>query len=169
MRVKFILMGSPFLFNFCTSIVLTPHLFPTIISVKILSPIIAILLFFSSKVLITLRVFLFVGLRALHLKFKPSSLPILEILSIEGLLLTMYDTRLRLSNQVVEEVKTHFQDLVFKTIIHRNVTLGESPSYGETIMIHDASSKGAINYLNLATEILEKEHNKNEENIVTNE
>ena len=90
-------------------------------------------------------------------------------LTIEGLLLTMYDTRLRLSNQVVEEVKTHFQDLVFNTIIHRNVTLGESPSYGETIMIHDASSKGAINYLNLATEILEKEHNKNEENIVTNE
>ena len=62
-----------------------------------------------------------------------------------------------------------FQDLVFDTIIHRNVTLGESPSYGETIMIHDASSKGAINYLNLATEILEKEHNKNEENLITNE
>ena len=63
-------------------------------------------------------------------------------LTIEGLLLTMYDTRLRLSNQVVEEVKTHFQNLVFKTIIHRNVTLGESPSYGETIIIHDASSSG---------------------------
>lgn len=77
-------------------------------------------------------------------------------LKIEGLLLTMYDTRLRLSNQVVEEVKTHFQDLVFKTIIHRNVRLGESPSYGETIIIHDASSKGAINYLNLANEILTK-------------
>ena len=90
-------------------------------------------------------------------------------LTIEGLLLTMYDTRLRLSNQVVEEVKTHFQDLVFKTIIHRNVTLGESPSYGETIMIHDASSKGAINYLNLANEILEKKLNKNGENLVTNE
>ena len=90
-------------------------------------------------------------------------------LTIEGLLLTMYDTRLRLSNQVVEEVKTHFQDLVFKTIIHRNVTLGESPSYGETIMVHDASSKGAINYLNLATEILENEHKKNEENLITNE
>ena len=65
-------------------------------------------------------------------------------LTIEGLLLTMYDTRLRLSNQVVEEVKTHFQDLVFKTIIHRNVTLGESPSYGETIIIHDATSKGIL-------------------------
>ena len=77
-------------------------------------------------------------------------------LKIEGLLLTMYDTRLRLSNQVVEEVKTHFQNLVFKTIIHRNVRLGESPSFGETIVIHDASSKGAINYLNLANEILTK-------------
>ena len=77
-------------------------------------------------------------------------------LIIEGLLLTMYDTRLRLSNQVVEEVKTHFQEMVFKTIIHRNVRLGESPSYGETIVIHDASSKGAINYLNLANELLKK-------------
>jgi len=77
-------------------------------------------------------------------------------LVIEGLLLTMYDTRLRLSNQVVEEVKAHFQDMVFKTIIHRNVRLGESPSFGETIIIHDASSKGAINYLNLANEIINK-------------
>ena len=77
-------------------------------------------------------------------------------LEIEGLLLTMYDTRLRLSNQVVEEVKTHFQNMVFKTIIHRNVRLGESPSYGETIVIHDATSKGAINYLNLANELLQK-------------
>jgi chromosome partitioning protein len=77
-------------------------------------------------------------------------------LEIEGLLLTMYDTRLRLSNQVVEEVKTHFQNMVFKTIIHRNVRLGESPSFGETIVIHDATSKGAINYLNLANELLKK-------------
>jgi len=84
-------------------------------------------------------------------------------LVIEGLLLTMYDTRLRLSNQVVEEVKTHFQDMVFKTIIHRNVRLGESPSFGETIIIHDATSKGAINYLNLASEILKRdEANKSE-------
>ena len=81
-------------------------------------------------------------------------------LVIEGLLLTMYDTRLRLSNQVVEEVKTHFQDMVFKTIIHRNVRLGESPSYGETIIIHDATSKGAINYLNLASELLKKEEKR---------
>ena len=80
-----------------------------------------------------------------------------ENLVIEGLLLTMYDTRLRLSNQVVEEVKLHFQDMVFKTIIHRNVRLGESPSYGETIIIHDATSKGAINYLNLANELLKKQ------------
>ena len=77
-------------------------------------------------------------------------------LQIEGLLLTMYDTRLRLANQVVEEVKTHFQDMVFKTIIHRNVRLGESPSFGETIVIHDATSKGAINYLNLADELLQR-------------
>jgi chromosome partitioning protein len=77
-------------------------------------------------------------------------------LEIEGLLLTMYDTRLRLSNQVVEDVKAHFQNMVFKTIIHRNVRLSESPSYGETIVMHDASSKGAINYLNLASELLKK-------------
>ena len=90
-------------------------------------------------------------------------------LIIEGLLLTMYDTRLRLSNQVVEEVKTHFQDMVFKTIIHRNVRLGESPSFGETIIIHDASSKGAINYLNLANEIIKKNEPKLEEEILTDE
>ena len=92
-------------------------------------------------------------------------------LTIEGLLLTMYDTRLRLSNQVVEEVKTHFQDLVFKTIIHRNVTLGEAPSYGETIIVHDATSKGAINYLNLSQEIIDKEKISEtiEENLVSNE
>ena len=77
-------------------------------------------------------------------------------LETEGLLLTMYDTRLRLSNQVVEDVKKHFQDLVFKTIIHRNVRLGESPSFGETIIVHDATSKGAINYMNLANELLQK-------------
>ena len=76
-------------------------------------------------------------------------------LNIEGLLLTMYDTRLRLSNQVVEEVKTHFQEMVFDTIIQRNVRLGEAPSFGETIIMHDANSKGAINYLNLAREILQ--------------
>jgi chromosome partitioning protein len=77
-------------------------------------------------------------------------------LAIEGILLTMYDVRLRLSNQVVEEVKTHFQQMVFDTIIQRNTKLGEAPSFGETIIMHDASSKGAINYLNLAREILQK-------------
>ena len=77
-------------------------------------------------------------------------------LTIEGILLTMYDARLRLSNQVVEEVKTHFQQMVFDTIIQRNTKLGEAPSFGETIIMHDASSKGAINYLNLAREVLQK-------------
>lgn len=77
-------------------------------------------------------------------------------LVIEGILLTMYDTRLRLSNQVVDEVKTHFQDLVFDTIIQRNTTLGEAPSHGESVIMHDASSRGAINYLNLAREVLQK-------------
>ena len=77
-------------------------------------------------------------------------------LTIEGILLTMYDTRLRLSNQVVDEVKTHFQDLVFDTIIQRNTKLGEAPSHGESIIMHDASSRGATNYLNLAREVLQK-------------
>ena len=77
-------------------------------------------------------------------------------LSIEGILLTMYDTRLNLSNQVVEEVKTHFQQIVFDTIIHRNTKLGEAPSFGESVIMMDASSKGAINYLNLAKEVLQK-------------
>lgn len=77
-------------------------------------------------------------------------------LEIEGMLLTMYDQRLRLANQVVEEVKMHFQDMVFETIIHRNTKLGEAPSHGESIIMHDASSKGAVNYLNLAREILQK-------------
>lgn len=77
-------------------------------------------------------------------------------LEMEGLLLTMYDVRLRLSNQVVEEVKTHFQDMVFDTIINRNTRLGEAPSFGKTAIMHDASSKGATNYLNLAREILQK-------------
>jgi chromosome partitioning protein len=77
-------------------------------------------------------------------------------LDIEGMLLTMYDSRLRLSNQVVEEVKKHFADMVFDTIIQRNVRLGEAPSYGESIIKYDASSKGAANYLNMAHELLQK-------------
>lgn len=77
-------------------------------------------------------------------------------LEIEGILLTMYDVRLRLSNQVVEEVRTHFQDIVFETIIPRNVKLSESPSFGIPVLGHDAESKGAISYLNLAKEVIEK-------------
>jgi len=77
-------------------------------------------------------------------------------LEIEGILLTMYDIRLRLSNQVVEEVKMHFQQMVFDTIIQRNTKLGEAPSFGQSIIMHDAGSKGAINYLNLAREVLQK-------------
>lgn len=77
-------------------------------------------------------------------------------LEIEGILLTMYDVRLRLSNQVVEEVRSHFTDLVFNTIIQRNTRLSEAPSFGISVIMHDANSKGAINYLNLAREILIK-------------
>ncbi|GGH39620.1 chromosome partitioning protein ParA [Mangrovimonas yunxiaonensis] len=77
-------------------------------------------------------------------------------LDIEGMLLTMYDSRLRLSNQVVEEVQKHFNDMVFQTIIQRNVRLSEAPSYGESIINYDAASKGASNYLSLAKEIINK-------------
>jgi len=77
-------------------------------------------------------------------------------LDIEGLLLTMYDSRLRLSNQVVEEVQKHFNDMVFDTIIQRNVKLSEAPSYGESIINYDATSRGATNYLSLAEEIINK-------------
>ena len=75
-------------------------------------------------------------------------------LSIEGLLLTMYDSRLNLSNQVIKEVKLNFNEMVFKTIIHRNVKLGEAPSYVESILDSDVSSTGANNYLNLARELI---------------
>lgn len=77
-------------------------------------------------------------------------------LQIEGILLTMYDVRLRLSNQVVEEVRSHFEDLAFNTIIARNTRLSEAPSFGVSVIMHDATSKGAINYLNLAREIINK-------------
>jgi chromosome partitioning protein len=77
-------------------------------------------------------------------------------LDIEGLLLTMFDTRLRLSNQVVEEVQKHFSDMVFKTIIQRTVKLSEAPSYGESIIAFDATSRGASNYLSLAEEVIQK-------------
>ncbi len=77
-------------------------------------------------------------------------------LQIEGILMTMYDGRLRLSNQVVEEIKNHFGELVFNTIVHRNTRLGEAPSFGTPALMYDAESTGAINYLNLAKEILQK-------------
>ena len=77
-------------------------------------------------------------------------------LEIEGILLTMYDVRLRLSNQVVEEVRSHFEDMVFDTIIQRNTRLSEAPSFGVSVIMHDATCKGAINYLNLAREIVRK-------------
>ena len=89
-------------------------------------------------------------------------------LVIEGILMTMYDGRLRLSNQVVEEIKNHFTELVFNTIIHRNTKLGEAPSFGKPALLYDADSTGAINYLNLAREILQKNNQtriKNEDKI----
>ena len=76
------------------------------------------------------------------------------LLDVEGVLLTMYDSRLRLSNQVVQEVKKHFEDKVFNTLINRNVRLSESPSHGKPILLYDAFSSGALNYLELAKEIL---------------
>lgn len=77
-------------------------------------------------------------------------------LEIEGLLMTMYDGRLRLCNQVVNEVRRHFEEIVFDSIIHRNTRLSEAPSVGKPAILYDADSKGAINYLNLAREILQK-------------
>ena len=77
-------------------------------------------------------------------------------LVIEGILMTMYDGRLRLCNQVVSEVRRHFEDIVFSSIIHRNTRLSEAPSFGKPVILYDADSKGSINYLNLAKEILQK-------------
>lgn len=85
-------------------------------------------------------------------------------LKIEGLLMTMYDGRLRLCNQVVNEVRRHFEDLVFNSIIHRNTRLSEAPSFGKPAILYDADSKGAINYLNLAKEILQN----NQKTLMTN-
>lgn len=85
-------------------------------------------------------------------------------LEIEGFLLTMYDARLRLSNQVVDEVKKHFQQMVFETIIQRNIKLSEAPSFGQPALLYDAESRGAVNYLNLAKELIDKiESNGSEE------
>jgi len=89
-------------------------------------------------------------------------------LKIEGILMTMYDGRLRLSNQVVEEIKNHFGGQVFNTVVHRNTRLGEAPSFGMPVLLYDADSTGAVNYLNLAKEILQKNNMtkiKNEDKI----
>lgn len=77
-------------------------------------------------------------------------------LEIEGILMTMYDSRLRLCNQVVSEVRRHFEDMVFSSIIHRNTKLSEAPSAGKPVILYDSDSKGSINYLNLAKEVLQK-------------
>ena len=77
-------------------------------------------------------------------------------LQIEGILMTMYDGRLRLCNQVVSEVRRHFEGLVFNSMIHRNTKLSEAPSFGKPVILYDAVSKGAVNYLNLAKEVLQK-------------
>jgi len=90
-------------------------------------------------------------------------------LEIEGFLLTMYDSRLNLSNQVAEEVRKHFQTMVFNTAICRNVKLGEAPSYGKPVILYDATCTGANNYLNLARELLQKNEMtkmKNSEKII---
>ena len=90
-------------------------------------------------------------------------------LQIEGILMTMYDGRLRLSNQVVNEVRRHFEDMVFNTIIHRNSKLSEAPSVGKPVVLYDADCKGSVNYLNLAKEVLQKNDMtkmKNEEKIL---
>jgi chromosome partitioning protein len=77
-------------------------------------------------------------------------------LEIEGILMTMYDGRLRLCNQVVSEVRRHFEDIVFNTIVHRNSKLSEAPSVGKPVILYDGNSKGSVNYLNLAKEVLQK-------------
>ncbi len=92
-------------------------------------------------------------------------------LEIEGFLLTMFDGRLNLSNQVYDEVKKHFQEMVFDTVIQRNVKLSEAPSYGKPVILYDASSKGAINHMNLAREILQRNQMtqmRKEKNVVIN-
>lgn len=81
-------------------------------------------------------------------------------LAIEGFLLTMYDNRLRLANQVYDEVRKHFQNMVFNTVISRNVRLSEAPSHGKPVLLYDPESKGAINYIELAKELIQRTENK---------
>ena len=82
-------------------------------------------------------------------------------LEIEGILLTMFDPRLRLANQVVDEIKRHFENIVYDTIIHRNTRLGEAPSFGKPAIMYDAESKGSINYMNLVREMLQRQNGTN--------
>lgn len=82
-------------------------------------------------------------------------------LEIEGILLTMFDPRLRLANQVVDEIKRHFEDIVYNTIIHRNTRLGEAPSFGKPAIMYDAESKGSINYMTLVREMLQRNNDTN--------
>jgi chromosome partitioning protein len=82
-------------------------------------------------------------------------------LEIEGIVLTMFDPRLRLANQVVDEIKRHFQNIVYDTIIHRNTRLGEAPSFGKPAIMYDAESKGSINYMNLVREMLQRNNATN--------
>ena len=88
-------------------------------------------------------------------------------LEIEGFLLTMYDSRLRLANQIYDEVKRHFQELVFKTVIQRNVKLSESPSHGLPVILYDADSTGAKNHLSLAKEIINKNKPKGKKKVTS--
>jgi chromosome partitioning protein len=81
-------------------------------------------------------------------------------LEIEGFLLTMYDSRLRLSNQVADEVNKHFQEMVFSTIIQRNIKLSEAPSFGQPAILYDADSRGTVNYLSLGKEVIEKQESR---------
>lgn len=90
-------------------------------------------------------------------------------LQIEGVLLTMFDSRLRLANTVADEVKQQLGDMVFDTIIHRNARLGEAPAFGKPVLLHDADSKGSINYLNLAREIVQKLEAATEEELLVEE
>jgi chromosome partitioning protein len=89
-------------------------------------------------------------------------------LEIEGFLLTMYDARLRLANQVVDEVRRHFGKMVFQTIIQRNVKLGESPSFGKPVILYDAASMGTANYLNMAKEIIKNNTPEEEKKVTEN-
>ncbi len=101
------------------------------------------------------------GLSKLFNTIKMTKTKLNPQLEIEGFLLTMYDSRLRLANQVAGEVKEHFGDLVFDTIIQRNTRLSEAPSYGKPAVLYDASSTGSVNYLNLAKEFIKKNKKPN--------